>query len=266
MAYVILSRVTNINQLYLTEFDQKKIYCSSVAKKEAQRLRARAINLKETEWDRELSEGGTIKVSSLNARSLQKHCIDLQKDDFIMKSDIIAIQETWLENDPEYSIPNFHEFYVHGRSKGIALFTKIRPTLVEKSQTTNCSIIKAYFPEFDLINIYRFSSDTDMLGFTENVVSFLDISRTQVIVGDMNINLLKNPKNHFTDSLARRGFQQMVTRPTHDLGGLIDHVYFYSPRTDASCTLHKYHTVFWSDHKCPSIILRTCAPHLHVIS
>jgi hypothetical protein len=72
MSYVKLSRITNIKQLYLAEFDQKKIYCSSVAKKEAQKLRARAINFQETEWDLQLSSYDVIKVSSLNARSFDK--------------------------------------------------------------------------------------------------------------------------------------------------------------------------------------------------
>ena len=48
MSYVVLSRITNIKQLYLKEFDQKKIYCNKVAKREAQMLRARAINKRET--------------------------------------------------------------------------------------------------------------------------------------------------------------------------------------------------------------------------
>ena len=239
------------------EFDQKKIYCSSVAKKEAQRLRKRAINLQETEWDKQVPGNGVIRISSLNARSLQQHHQDLQKDKFIMKSDIIAVQETWFESDPRNSITPFHEYFVHGKSKGIALFARIRPITVENSQSVHCSIIKASFPRFDLLNIYRFSTDTDILLFTEEVIQLLDKSRTQIIVGDLNINLLQNPWNPFTESLEQRGFQQLVTRPTHVLGGLIDHVYFYSPHTDASCTLHKYHTVFWSDHTCQSIIVRT---------
>ena len=259
MAYVILSRVTNIKQLYLTKFDQKKIYCSSVAKREAERLRARAINLKETEWDKKLGEDGAIKMSSLNARSLQKHCCDLLKDNFIMKSDIIAIQETWLARDLEDFNSEFLQYYVHGQTKGIALFTKIRPMSVDKFQSEHCSIIKACFPQFDMFNLYRFSNDTNILLFTEDVLPLLDSSRTQVILGDMNINILRNPQNHFTNSLAQRGFQQLVTRPTHDAGGLIDHVYFFSPQTDTSCALHKYHTVFWSDHTCQSVILKTSA-------
>jgi exonuclease III len=260
MSYVILSRITNINQLYLAEFDQKKIYCSSVAKKEAQRLRARAINLQETEWDLQLSSYGVIKVSSLNARSLQQHYVDLQKDNFIMKSDIIAIQETWLESEPTVSIPQFHEYYVHAGSKGIALLTKARPINVEKSTTEHCSIIKASFHQYDLINVYRFSNDTGIQLFTEDILPFLDRTKTQVIVGDININLLQNPQNPFTKTLGQIGFQQIVDRPTHILGGLIDHVYFCSPNNDASCTLYKYHTVFWSDHTCQSAILKTSAP------
>ena len=259
MSYVILSRITNIKQLYLTEFDEKKIYCSSVAKKEAQRLRARAINLQKTEWDLELSSNGVIKVSSLNARSLQQHYMDLQKDNFIMKSDIIAIQETWLECEPSVAIPKFHEYYVHAGSKGIALLTKARPMNVESSSTGHCSIIKASFHKFDLINVYRFSDDTGIQLFTVDVLPFLDKTRTQVLVGDININLLKNPQNLFTKTLEQRGFQQIVDRPTHVLGGLIDHVYFCSPNADVSCTLYKYHTVFWSDHTCQSAILKTSA-------
>ena len=257
MSYVILSRITNIKQLYLTEFDQKKIYCSSVAKREAQRLRARAINLQQTEWDLNLSS--VIKVSSLNARSLKQHYMDLEKDDFIMKSDIIAIQETWLEGEPCVSLPQFHEYYVHGGSKGIALLTKARPINVEKSITGHCSFIKESFHQFDLINVYRFSDDTGIQLFTDDIVPLLDNTKTQVIVGDININLLKNPQNIFTKTLEQRGFLQIVDRPTHVLGGLIDHVYFSSPNTDVSCTLYKYHTVFWSDHTCQSAILKSSA-------
>ena len=256
MSYVILSRITNIKQLHLAEFDQKKIYCSSVAKKEAQRLRARAINLRKTEWDKKLRGSSVIKFSSVNARSLQQHFKDLLNDNFIMKSDIIAIQETWLLSDPKDSVPEFHEYYVHGGSRGIALLTKVRPVYVENSINEHCSVIKASFDQFDLINIYRFSSNTEFKLFTESILPFLDQTKMQVIVGDINIDLLQNPMNLFTKNLEQRGFQQIVDRPTHVCGGLIDHVYFFSPKPDDSCTLYKYHTVFWSDHTCQSAIMK----------
>ena len=255
MAYVILSRITSIKQLYLKEFDQKKIYCSAVAKIEAQKLSARAINMKLTEWDQQ-SQNCT-KISSLNVRSLQQHSKDLQMDEFLMKSDIICVQETWLESDPEQSITQFHEYYVHGRSKGIAIFTKQQPICIERVQTALCSIIKVNFVKFDLINLYRFSSGNDIDQFTAEVLPLLDESRTQILVGDVNIDLFKSPMNWFTQSMKERGFTQMVGRSTHVLGGLIDHVYFRSPLKEASCTLYKHHNVFWSDHSCQSMVIKT---------
>ena len=95
-----------------------------------------------------------LKISSLNARSLKQHYKDLQKDELVMKSDIICIQETWLETEPKTPITKLDEYYIHGQSKGIALFTKERPIHVDKSQTATCSTIKARFKKFDLINIY----------------------------------------------------------------------------------------------------------------
>ena len=261
MAYVILSRITSIKQLFLKEFDdkkiQRKIYCSAVAKKEAQRLRARAINIQPTDWDKD--SPNYVKISSLNARSLRQHFTDLQKDKFIMNSDIICVQETWFEADPMEPITKLKEHYVHGRSKGIALFTKFNPIHIESTQTVTCSIIKATYVEYDLINVYRFSEGNSIIQFTEEVLPFLDATRTQIIVGDMNIDLMKNSQNLFTCNLEQKGFQQLVGEPTHVLGGLIDHVYFYSPKMEASCTLYKQHTVFWSDHTCQSLMLLTKA-------
>ena len=258
MAYVILSRITSIQQLYLKDFDQekiqRKIYCNVLAKKEAQRLRARAINIQTTEWDKKRTN--FVRISSLNARSLQQHYKDLQKDEFIMKSDIICVQETWLEADPKEQVSQFETHYLHRRSKGIAVFTKLEPIHLRSFQTNTCSIIKATFIEFDLINVYRFSGESSIIHFTEEILPLLDLERTQIIVGDMNIDLLKTSHNLFTHSLKQKGFEQMVRRPTHVLGGLIDHVYFFSPHVGVSCTLHKQHTVFWSDHTCQSLILQ----------
>ena len=252
MSYVVLSRITNIKQLYLKEFDQKKIYCNKVAKREAQRLRARAINKRETVWDQDRQH--VVKISSLNARSLQQHYKDLQKDEFIMKSDIICLQETWLEAEPETPITKLNEYYINGRSKGIALFTKQRPIHVDTSQTATCSTMKARFQDFDLINIYRFSDGRNMSQFIKEVIPLIDPERTQIIVGDINIDLLSSSTNLFTETLTQHGFKQMIKRPTHELGGLIDHVYFYSP-AGALCTLYKQHNVFWSDHTCQSVMI-----------
>ena len=255
MAYVILSRITSANQLFLKEFDQKKIYCSAVAKAEAKRLRERAINNQMTEWD--VEKEGVVRLCTINARSLRQHYKDLNMDEFIMKSDIICVQETWLEQDLEDTNDSFQYHYLHGRSRGIALLSRVPPLDTASFQSENCSLLKAFYPDYDVINIYRFASSTKIQQFTGEVLPHLDQAKITVIMMDSNLDYMKSSQNSFTATLEQRGFKQLVTKPTHILGGLLDHIYFYSPSPGASCKLFKAHSVFWSDHTCLAAILKT---------
>lgn len=254
MSYVILSRVTSLNQLYLTKFDAKKIYCNKLAKREAGNLRARAINFVSTDWDQK--KNNQLNISSLNVRSFQQHQKDLKKDEFIMKSDILCVQETWLDSDPDEQLLGYHAYYLHGRSKGIAIFTRLTPIATHNFQSDICSIMKSSFDDFDLINIYRAHFNMNLDQFREEILPFIDVSRTQILIGDFNINLLKTPQNVLTSFLQQLGYRQLVMKPTHNQGGLIDHVYFFSPNNFVTCDLFKYHTVFWSDHTCQSLIVK----------
>ena len=255
MAYVILSRIVSATQLFLKPFDQKKIYCSAVAKAEAKRLRERAVNHQKTEWD--LEQRGIVRICTINANSLQQHYQDLIKDEFIMKSDIICVQETWLERDLEDTSNVFQHFYIHGRSKGIALLSRTKPLDIVTFQSENCTLIKASYTGYIVINIYRFAGSNQIQGFTDEVLSYLDPEKTTIILTDCNINYLKLPDNPFSASLKHRGFKQIVCNPTHMLGSLLDHIYYTSPSPEASCKLYKMHSVFWSDHTCVAAILKT---------
>ena len=218
------------------------------------RLEDKALNLQETKWDK--PDCGLIRLSSLNTRSLLQHKEDLESDQFIIKSDIILIQETWLESDLKNKISDFHHFYMHGRSKGVAVLTRSLPLHHSSFQTPHCSILKLIFTDFDIINIYRFSSNTNIQEFTSEVLPLLNNAKTQVLAGDLNIDLQKIPNNYFTKSLTNLGFQQLVTQPTHNQGGLLDHIYFHSA-SGASCELFTHHTMFWSDHDCLAFMLNT---------
>ena len=253
MAYVILSRVTAINQIFLEEFNPKKIYCSLDARGEVERLSTRSTKLQKTEWI--IPKPRAIRITSINARSLQQHYQDLRKDAFLNKSDIICIQETWLEENLQDEDNTFNHYYVHGRTKGIALMTKTIPVSTHNFQSTHCSILKACYKDFDVINVYRFANDTKLKEFTVEVMEELDITRTQVVLGDFNINILKFPTNIFTSTLEEIGFQQLVVTSTHTLGGCLDHVYFLSPNNNVCCKLFLSYRVFWSDHCSQSIIM-----------
>ena len=126
MCYVILSRITCLSQLYLLDFDPKKIYCNENAKREAKSIKERALNKKITEWD--LVKENIIRVTTLNVRSLQKHYEDFISDDYIQNSDIICLQETWLNADPSENLTEHEAHFLNLKSKGICAVFKENAT------------------------------------------------------------------------------------------------------------------------------------------
>ena len=92
MAYVMLGRTENLDQLYLEKFDPKKIYCDDQSKKETLRIMKESKEaLARNAW---FSSREKIKVAALNIRSLIKHFDDLRNDVTILQSDIIITTET----------------------------------------------------------------------------------------------------------------------------------------------------------------------------
>ena len=252
MCYVILSRIMSITQLMLLDFDQSKIYCNELAKSEAQKLQERAINRLSTKWNTPSQQ--VIKISTLNIRSLRKHAADLKTDYFLEHSDIINLTETWLDSDPTEQFGKYSTYCINKGSRGVAVLSSIIPTSVEKYEDKEATILVTHFEHFDLISVYRPSDHHNIEAFTSNIQNCLDFSTTIVISGDFNYDLIKQPKNHFSTVMERNGFQQMVTESTHIKGGLLDHVYFFSPNS-MTCELFKIHPVYYSDHDAVTFIL-----------
>ena len=123
----------------------------------------------------------------------------------------------------------------------------MKPIQVQKLVYANGSIIHASYEAFDLISVYRYSDSSSLEAFTSQVIDCLNLKKTVIVLGDMNIDLKKHPMNNLTKSLTNIGFQQLVLSPTHILGGILDHVYAYC-KTSAKCTLSKIHPLYYSDH------------------
>ena len=98
------------------------MYFNESAKQEAEIIKEMAINRKITKWD--LNETHMLKISTLNIRSLKKHFIDLREDDFLQKSDIICVNETWLVSDPDENLNGFHGHFINLKSQGTAVYCK----------------------------------------------------------------------------------------------------------------------------------------------
>ena len=65
--------------------------------KEYERMNEVSVNSNPTSWSDKTVKG--IRVSSLNVRSLRKHIEDVRLDNVLQQSDIICLQETWLEEE-----------------------------------------------------------------------------------------------------------------------------------------------------------------------
>ena len=59
----------------------------------------------------------------------------------------------------------------------------------------------------------------------ENLVGGL---KNTILIGDLNI-CFENERNHIIfREIERIGFSQKIKNPTHEKGGIIDHVFFFS--------------------------------------
>ena len=81
--YVILSRVETIEQLFIAEsLPQNKFYASPKALEELKRLEAVSINKNPPAWEQ--SFPWSMKITSLNCRSLSLHIDDIRSDPIIV--------------------------------------------------------------------------------------------------------------------------------------------------------------------------------------
>ena len=159
MVYVMLSRVCSLSQiLILNEFDEKKMYPNLRALEELERLDKISQNNNPTEWEKD--DKGAIKISSLNCRSLRKHHKDILSDALLCKSDMISLQEIWLETDEireDLKIPGY-DLYLNskGKGKGIATYCKKNIFKHEKDiKKENMQLTLFTSATLDVIALYR---------------------------------------------------------------------------------------------------------------
>ena len=105
--------------------------------------------------------------------------------------------------------------------------------------------------KINVINVYL-SHGADKRDFLQDLGSLARGAKKSVIVGDFNIDYLKSPEDIVIKTILSCGFKQIVSSPTQEKGGLIDHVYvknITSPVDVAMCF------PFYTDHAAISIII-----------
>ena len=258
ITYVMLSRICALTQLYiLDEFDESKMYPSQIAMEELERLQEISINNNPTDWEKENSR--SLKISSLNCRSLKKHFPDIKVDEMLLKSDIICLQETWLEKDEtieDFDIPNYNlHLNSYGRGKGIAIYFK-KDKLRHKIDVTEENLQLSMFSGdvIDLVVLYRSQSGSHGV-IIETLETMLDESKPVLVIGDFNFCYADNSSNLTGRYLDQSYFKQLVKEPTHIEGNLIDQAHV----RDAS-GVHQYsvelHSKYYTDHKGIAVLIK----------
>ena len=249
-AYVMASRIQELEQLYiLEELPQDKIYASHTALGEIKRLIGVSKNQNPSKW--EDKDDLKIRVIFLNCRSMKNKFEHIKVDKSLLRSDLIILTETWLEqgqSENEYQLENYNAYLSNkGRGKGLASYFNNKFKHSEDISSEGISITKLTSDELDVIGIYK-SKEGNMMDIKSMLEDLINEEKTTIIGGDLNVCVLKQPTNYITKGLEENGFRQIVTKATHIEGGLIDHVYIkQGPSKKFTWVLEDF-PKYYSDH------------------
>ena len=193
-AYVMLGRTENLQQLYMSDFDESKLQIDPAGPiNETRELKRRAdINISSNKWIS--ASPGTLKIAALNIRSLKCHFQDLLVDSCILKADILAISETWFpkQNFHAPELPGYKGHHVmSGKGGGVSLFIKDELNLLSPPIIVNANhlqIIKAELSKFTLIAVYRSPSRNSQSELADHLCEIIPPEGSVIIVGDINFS------------------------------------------------------------------------------
>ena len=175
-----------------------------------------------------------------------------------MKSHIICLQETWLEeNDDtnEFSLPGYKStFNSQGKGKGIVTYFKenIFQHVMEINET-QFQISKLRAKDIDLLNIYR-SNGADHNLLIQALDDLIMEERPTIIIGDFNISFNENTPNMIKTFLKKNSFSELIKEPTHIEGNIIDQAMIKD-----TAKVNKYssevQTMYYTDHRALAILI-----------
>ena len=223
LVYVMFSRVCSLEQLHIVDkFDPDKITVDENVKIEVARMDKVSVNNNPSPWMNPATLG--LKVCSFNTISLRKHMEDVRSDPVLLQSDVLCLQETWLEEgeeiDERYQMEGFRGHFVSvGRGKGLAVYVKreVKIRSISKLVEPNIQMMKIELRNLDVISIYRSQSES-LFRATHHLRNFVKPDKDTIVIGDLNYGA--NEVNDFSRYLVREGFTQLVTLPTHIRGGI----------------------------------------------
>ena len=258
-AYVMLSRMKELEQVYILDgLPENKIYPIKKAQEEIKRLEEFSMNRNPKIWDKNCGNDA-IKISYLNCRSLVNRFENIRTDVSLKQSDVLVLAETWIQNTVKGDKFELEDYETHlnntGRGKGLALFYRMDAEKVDDYNEDKINITKIEFAKIDVIAVYR-SENADLDSLTIKLEEILNLSKTTLVVGDMNICNNKRPDNKLKRFLEGLGFTEVVREATHIDGGHLDHAYVLNMGGLIEDTVVQIVSKYYSDHDAVCIILK----------
>ena len=256
-AYVAFSRVRTIDKLHIINYTWNQINVSEYVEEEMKRVRKNILPQMSSNLFQTLPGG--VKLLHINIWNFKTKIADIKNDDIFQNADIITLNETHLWHSdtltPDMIALNHDRFIVHcdhnNRGGGVALIvnTNLNPKQIRINTILEIVVVEISEPiQMIVISVYRPPStpiDMYMNLMWEIIVQIQHVQTC--IVGDFNEDVLITSNMHCCTMFRSQGFKQMVNKPTHDSGIIIDHVY-------TSQTLHTMQTdvtdCYYSDHDC----------------
>ena len=248
--YVALSRVQELSQVYIVEKlheDCAGWKVNPSAKSELEKSLKDAINTQP-------EEGNELEIMCLNVRSLRKHIRHVKQTVRNRNFSILCLQETWLLNNEqreEYQLENFSShFSSRGFGKGIATYHKDDFYVTDQVCSDDCQFVILTSDKLNVVNVYR---STNCKNFCDLLKPRLSEDHPTLICGDFNTNHLESDNRVSRFLKDKLKYHQIVTKPTHEKGSLLDQVWINAP------LLHKVKIeqmcVTYSDHDMIRIVL-----------
>ena len=244
MAYVMLGRSSRLQDIYIRgELDLTQIFCDEDALEESQKLE-KIFDQKEVEMMESRSK--KWKISYLNVRSLIAHQEDVQKDNFLIDSDILGLGETHLKSEETLYLDGFQGSFANfGKGKGVAGFSKmglIAQPEIMSSISASAILLKTSY--FNIIFLYL-SRDYNKQSVFHLLDNWIQLGTPTAVMGDINEDALEN--SMFQNFMRSKEFYQMVDKPTRTSGKLLDHIYVNDALDEIGFTT-QVDSCYYSDH------------------
>ena len=137
-------------------------------------------------------------------------------------------------------------FVTCGRGKGIATYFTTEFKVEAIISNPQYQVTKITSADMDILNVYRSSNASST--FIEDLKDMLreNIVKTTLLCGDLNFCANKHPRHPIKVFLEKLKFVQLIEKPSHIDGGVLDHVYLLckEPRTVET----KMKGCYYSDH------------------